>query len=51
MNGKEAILNLLAVRNTAKFENWYDEIMDASLRYAIESLAEKEGLDLNEIIK
>lgn len=49
MDGKYAIINILAVKNVAKFENWYDEIMNTALEYAIQTIAEKEGIDLEEI--
>lgn len=49
MNGEEAINNLLAIANIGKFESWFDEIMQTALDYAVETIAEKEGLDVEEI--
>lgn len=50
MDGKNAILNLLAINQAAKFETWYDEIMMQAVTYAVQSIAEKEGLDVDEIV-
>ena len=51
MDGKKVLLNLLAINQQAKFEGWYDDLMKQSLEYAIVCVAEKEGIDLNEIIE
>ena len=51
MDGENAIKNLLAIASVAKFESWFDDIMSTALDYAIVTIAEKEGIDINELLK
>lgn len=51
MDGKNAVLNLLAIHQLSKMESWYDEIMQNAIDYAVATIVEKEGLDYDYLVR
>lgn len=49
MSGEDIVLNLIALKQAAKFEGWFDDLMVEALDHAIILVAADEGVDIEKV--